>query len=499
MKKLLWLDVNCSYAHSSLALPAIHAQCGDDEGVSWDVVSATLSTPVGTLVEQAAGREPDIIAATAWLFTHEYLLNVITRIKRLLPDCVVVLGGPEFLGDNSGYLKKISDVDFVFRGEGEEQFPEWLKIISGNEAGGRKNIKHGRDWSLVTGLCYYDDEGEYNDGGLARVMDFASLLPPENSRFFNWGKPFVQLETTRGCFNSCAFCVSGAEKPVRVTSVESVRRRIENIYAHGIREVRMLDRTFNGNSKRAVELITLFKEFPGMRFHLEIHPSYLSSELRELLKSLPDNLLHLEAGIQSLRESVQKACKRVGELDDALDGLRFLCGLKNMETHADLIVGLPLYKLEEIFEDIRTLASYGAGEIQLELLKVLPGTDMRIRAEELGLLYSPVPPYEILKTNEMTVSDIQTGRLLSRLLDFYYNARAWHEITMKMIIEEPEFLIGFLTWMRKGECLDQPLSVEKRGLILIEFISEYFPFHKNTVIDVWLNAGLSARKIERFR
>ena len=28
--KLLWLDLNSSYAHSSLALPALHAQIADD-------------------------------------------------------------------------------------------------------------------------------------------------------------------------------------------------------------------------------------------------------------------------------------------------------------------------------------------------------------------------------------------------------------------------------------------------------------------------------------
>lgn len=518
MKKLLWLDINCSYAHSSLALPAMHAQCGD-ACAEWDAVSATLATPVGTLLEQVTGRNPDIIAATAWLFTHDYLLNVIARVKELLPDAVVILGGPEFLGDNETYLRRHSEIDFVFRGEGEEEFSKWLGMACGGDAataGGRGKpdrvcgikapnsgdmalpVKKCRNWDSVAGLCWLDDDGEYHDGGLARVLDFAGLQPPEASRFFNWEKPFVQLETTRGCFNSCAFCVSGAEKPVRETPVSAVRERIKNIYEHGIREVRMLDRTFNGNAGRAVELIGLFMEFPDMRFHLEFHPSFLPGGLRELLKALPDNLLHLEAGIQSLREPVQKACRRVGELGDALDGLRFLCGLKNMETHADLIAGLPLYTLGQIFEDVRTLASYGAGEIQLELLKVLPGTAMRNDAAELGLVYSPLPPYEILKTNEMGVAEMQAARLLSRLLDLYYNSRAWRDITMRLIAGESGFLPGFLGWMRKSERLDQPLSVEKRGLLLIGFIAEHYPEYLAEVCDAWISAGLTPRKIERF-
>ena len=92
-------------------------------------------------------------------------------------------------------------------------------------------------------------------------MNFAHLIPPEKSSFFNWSKPFVQLETTRGCFNTCAFCVSGGEKPVRTLPIETIRERLVEIHRHGIKNVRVLDRTFNYNNKRAKELLNLFLEF----------------------------------------------------------------------------------------------------------------------------------------------------------------------------------------------------------------------------------------------
>lgn len=98
----------------------------------------------------------------------------------------------------------------------------------------------------------------------------------------------------------------------------------------------------------------------------------MSEELKEELSLLPKGLLHLEAGIQSLREPVLEKSRRMGKLSDALDGLRFLCALPNMETHADLIAGLPLYHLHEIFEDVRTLAEYAAGEIQLSHSNCFP-------------------------------------------------------------------------------------------------------------------------------
>lgn len=291
--KILWLDLNCSYAHSSLALPALHAQVMHRTDVEWAVVRTTTSEAVGTAVDAVYAHRPDVVAASAWLFTHEHLLHIIARVKALLPQTVVILGGPEFLGDNETFLRQHAEVDCVLRGEGEESFVRWLDVWNNPAA-----------WGDIKGLCFNVDdnvnvnEGEngessklhpeakfsifnsqlsiYHDGGLARVADFASLKAPEESMLFTWSKPFVQLETTRGCFNSCAFCVSGVGDPMRCLSVDVIRQRLDRIRARGIRDVRVLDRTFNYHPRRAVELLHLFAEYhPHLRFHLEIHPALL--------------------------------------------------------------------------------------------------------------------------------------------------------------------------------------------------------------------------------
>lgn len=483
--KILWIDLNSSYAHSSLALPALHAQIMTDPSIEWEIVSTTINENTGMIVDEIYRHRPDILAATTWLFNHEQLMHVASRVKALLPEACLVLGGPEFLGDNEEFLRKNPFVDCVFRGEGEEVFPQWLTCWN-----------HPEQWHTVPGLCYLTPNKEYKDNGIARVLNFAGLVPPEQSRFFNWNKPFVQLETTRGCFNTCAFCVSGGEKPVRTLSIESIRERLQLIHAHGIKNVRVLDRTFNYNPRRAKELLRLFLEFhPDIRFHLEIHPALLSEELKEELSLLPKGLLHLEAGIQSLREPVLEKSRRMGKLSDALDGLRFLCALPNMETHADLIAGLPLYHLHEIFEDVRTLAGYAAGEIQLESLKLLPGTEMRRRAEESGIKYSPLPPYEVLQTHEISVSELQTARQLSRLLDGFYNTPAWQALTRELILNDKQFLHRFLAYLTKANLIDQPMSLEKRGLILYEFCKQNYPEYQIQAAIAWIEAGMSLKKL----
>mgnify|MGYP002225811045 CR=1 FL=1 len=451
--EILWIDLNSSYAHSSLALPALHAQIANDPSIEWAIVSATINENVGTVVDEAYRHKPDIIAATTWLFNHEQLLHITSRLKVLLPKACLILGGPEFLGNNELFLRKYPFVDCVFRGEGEEVFPQWLTCWNQPEL-----------WNDIAGLCYLDTDKQYRDNGTARVLNFSRLIPPEKSCFFNWDKPFVQLETTRGCFNTCAFCVSGGEKPIRTLSIENIRQRLQTIHEHGIKNIRVLDRTFNYNTHRAKDCFSCFRiSRYTFSFRDTSSSSFRRTERR--IETIATRSASPRSGNSKFaRNLVLEQSHRMGKLSDALKGLKFLCSLPNMETHADLIAGLPLYHLYEIFEDVYTLAGYNAGEIQLESLKLLPGTEMRRRAEELGIRYSPFPPYEVLETNEISVGELQTARRLSRLLDAFYNTPAWHTLTRELILNDKDFLHNFLKYLIQVNLIDQPMSLENAGL-----------------------------------
>lgn len=492
---LLWLDLNASFAHSSLALPAIHAQTIHselNESVEWDLLQATLHMPVSSIVNSIIEKQPDILAATAWLFTTEMLRAVLIRVKALLPECKIVLGGPEFLGSNEQYLKQNPFVYAVFRGEGEESFPLWLsKIAINKDSDQSKNTL--KD---IPGACYMDASGLYIDNGISKVKRFAELVAPEESSFFCTDKAFVQLETTRGCFNTCAFCTSGNDRPVRRISFEEIKSRLSYYAEKGISHIRLLDRTFNANSQLALDMLDLFEMYEEkLCFHLEIHPALLGEKLKARLATLPKGILHLEAGIQSLRQNVLTLSKRLGSLEDSLSGLAFLCSLNNMEVHADLIAGLPGYKLEELFEDVITLARLKAGEIQLELLKILPGTEMHERAKELHLIYSELPPYEVLASDGMSPADLQMAKQLSRMIDMYYNAPAWQFFMQQIFASQPSFMREFLDWLIEKKMLDNPLSIEKRGLLLFEFVNQYAPSWNPLVAYCWIRCGLSVKKI----
>ena len=144
--KLLWLDLNSSYAHSSLALPALHAQIANNTDIEWCTVSATINENTGSVVNQIYRHQPDIIAATNWLFNHEQLLHIVSRAKSVTTSLLCYTRrSPRFLGDNEAFLYKNKFVSGVFRGEGEEVISFMVKSV---ESAKEKNGNQSQDSAI---------------------------------------------------------------------------------------------------------------------------------------------------------------------------------------------------------------------------------------------------------------------------------------------------------------------------------------------------------------
>ena len=488
--KFLWLDINASYSHSSLALPALEAQISPqvNKQIDWKVVPGTIKSSVGQIVSQVVAHNPNYIFATGWLFNINYLLSVLKRVNAIIPDAKIVLGGPEFLGNNEEFLKTNNFVTAVFKGDGEDVFAQMSQILAADS--------NSLEWLQLPGFEYLTKNGQYNGKQPAKAASFTCLVPPEESQFFNWDKAFVQIETSRGCFNSCRFCVSGIDcSPVEDIPVSQIRERLQKIEDKGIKEVRILDRTFNANVHRAIELIELFEEFNGrLKFHLEVHPAMLNPQFKEKLSSVPEDLLHIEAGIQSLNDEVISNCRRKGKCSLAVEGLKYLLSVQKFEVHTDFIAGLPGYSYNNLVEDIRTMISINPQEIQLELLKLLPGTYFRYNASELGIKYSPEPPYEVLRTNSISFDELRKSMVISKIIEYWYNDPSWRSVFSKIAMNEPEFLTRFADDLMQQPFMDHTFSYESKSMMLYNWCRNNCPQYLSDITLGWILNGLSVKK-----
>jgi radical SAM superfamily enzyme YgiQ (UPF0313 family) len=255
-------------------------------------------------------------------------------------------------------------------------------------------------------------------------------------------KKLIYVESSRGCPFDCDFCLSAVKSKkhngaVREFPLESFLTDMDLLVNRGVRTFKFLDRTFNANINRAVKICEFFlkkldeREKTGHApfvVHFEMVPSLFTQELREILARFPPDSLRLEIGIQTLNAEVSARIHRPGwrnqsiDLEKELETLRFLRKNTNAIIHADLIAGLPGETLESfgrgfdrlwqaVSEDGNAARKNEAKnqrvEIQLGILKQLPGAPISHHNETFGMRYNRKPPYEIEETSSISAVDLR--------------------------------------------------------------------------------------------
>jgi radical SAM superfamily enzyme YgiQ (UPF0313 family) len=338
------------------------------------------------------------------------------------------------------------------------------------------------------------ENGTYQDNGTGALNEdqWNELPPPSDSEFFDWTKPFIQIETNRGCAQFCTFCTSFRTGPTRWSPLDRLRRVLTQAREEGVKEIRILDRTFNATPRPAIERLRLFAdEFSDLRFHLEIHPAFLPDHFRDAIAEMPKGLLHLEVGLQTTHPDALVAAGRAGKPEVNWKGLAFLCGLENVDVHADLIGALPRLTLDHQVRDLAALTRLGPAEIQLEVLKMLPGTPIERQAEAYGVRYAPDPPYEVLETPEMPSADVQTTVALSRIVDRFFNQPVLQPAVVAAVMKDDYFYLNFLNYLERKINSAPPMSLKRRAQYLHEYLTETDDEAVDLVAYHWMLSGQS--------
>jgi radical SAM superfamily enzyme YgiQ (UPF0313 family) len=255
-------------------------------------------------------------------------------------------------------------------------------------------------------------------------------------------KKLIYVESSRGCPFDCDFCLSAVKSKerngaVREFPLESFLADMDLLVNRGVRTFKFLDRTFNTNINRALKICAFFlqklheREKAGCLpfvVHFEMVPSLFPKELCETLARFPPNSLRLEIGIQTLNPEVSVRIHRPGWRNQSinpekeLETLRFLRKNTNAIIHADLIAGLPGEGMESfgrgfdrlwqaLCEDGNAVqkcdAKHSRVEIQLGILKQLPGSPISRHNETFRMRYNRKPPYEVEETASISAVDLQ--------------------------------------------------------------------------------------------
>ena len=459
MADIVLATINAKWIHPSLALRLLKANLGELADRA-EILEFALRQRLEEKAAPILAASPRILGLSVYIWNHAASLELLQELeRRWVPGTkpCIVLGGPEasHLPDSAALL---SHADWVVRGEGEIAFRELCESLLAPGGPGQlaeaaessDQLAKATDPLGKSALPAQDGNPKFIEKPPVELgeLHFAYQLYTQE----DLTKKLVYVESSRGCPFSCAFCLSALRSPapghqaVRDFPLEPFFQEMEQLLQRGASSFKFLDRSFNSNPARSQRILAFFLEQLEKRIppthakgaaqtvpfylHLELVPRSFTPASQRLLAQFPPNTLRLEVGIQTLNPAVAAIIKRSGVGAEALESLRFLRKETSALLHVDLIAGLPGEGWDSFAQGFNTLwMALHADveelperlEIQLGILKLLPGTPLAGLSEDYGMRYAPEPPYEVLETAALPREDLNRIKNFARFWELLVN------------------------------------------------------------------------------
>jgi len=412
--------INAKWIHPSLALRLLKANLGPLEN-RCDIIEFALRQPLREKIDGILAARPRILGLSVSIWNHTATLEL---LKKLLEAWVaetkpaVILGGPEV-----SYLPQESEIfqyaDYCIHGEGEIAFRELCESILEEDLTQSRKAHGGNNSEDL-------NNREFQTVDVTKIKSGYRLYTNEDL-----SRKLVYVEASRGCPFGCEFCLSANDDSVREFPLEPFFSEMEDLIHRGAKTFKFLDRTFNLNIERARRIMEFFLNKINKKpfvVHFEMVPSRFPPELIDTLALFPPNTLRLEIGIQTLNLEVSARIGRPSKPEQEIETLRLLAEKTNAIIHADLIAGLPGEDMESFGKGFDALwAALASGrnsnkvEIQLGILKLLPGAPIARHIEAFGMAINPLPPYELIESAALPAHDLDRIKNFARFWELIVN------------------------------------------------------------------------------
>lgn len=393
---ILLVAVNAGYSHTSMSLRCILANLGELESRTRILEVDSQRSPL-QIVEQIIEAKPKIAAFSTYIWNVMTVVDVLRLLKTVRPEIIRVAGGPQIIpGDDPTGILPLLDVAVC--GEGELVVRPLFRRLMNGEAVESPVIAEPPDLVGVE-LPYR----LYTDADIATRMVYA--------------------EATRGCPFKCEYCTSSDSVGIRYFPLEKILAEYATLLERGVRQFKFLDRSFNFGGRQSLAVLDFFLEHqvPGLRLHFEFTPDELDEAWRSRLLSFEPQTLHIEMGVQTWNPDVAASIHRPLKPEAIERSLRFMIDEAKADVHADLIAGLPGEALESFIAGFDRLVAFKPAEVQVGILKKLPGTSIGGHDRAYAMKWNPLPPYEILENNLISFEAMRGLERFSRCWDMLYN------------------------------------------------------------------------------
>ncbi len=448
MTSIVLATLNARYSHSSFGLRYLLANMGELQPQT-ALKEFTINDNLHDVLAAILDSKPTIVGFGVYIWNVDQTTRLIADLKRVSPQSIVVVGGPEVSYETDG--QGITELaDYVITGEADIEF----RVLCERLIAGTRDLPH---------VLH------------AAVPPLEQLrLPYELYSDEDIAHRVIYVEASRGCPFTCEFCLSALDIPVRAFSLDLFLKAMQKLMDRGVNQFKFVDRTFNLNLRISKAILEFFLERyrPGLFLHFELIPDRLPDSLRQIIQRFPAGTLQFEIGIQTFNDDVGGLISRPQDNSKLEENLRYLRVETGVHIHTDLIVGLPGESLESFAAGFDRLYSMQPQEIQVGILKRLRGTPVIRHDEEWKMVYSQHSPYEILSNRLLTFEQIHSLKRFARYWDLVGNSGNFSESLRMMLDVKPSPFLEFQTfcdWLFENEGRRHGIALSR----LFERVFEY--------------------------
>ena len=448
MSSITLTTINARYVHAALGLRYLRANMGALRTAT-RIREFVLGDRPADIAERLLADAPQIIGFGVYIWNTEETARVIAILKRVAPEIVVVIGGPEVSHETEGQ-RLCALADYVITGWGDVTFPQLCADLIAGQAPAQK-IHAGVQPPLKDLVMPY---GEYTEEDIARR--------------------FIYVEASRGCPFKCEFCLSALDKTAWPFDTQRFLEELKGLYDRGARHFRFVDRTFNLKIAASLAILEFFLErlSDDLFIHFELIPDHLPEKLKAAIARFPAGRLHFEVGIQTWDTAVQARISRKQDNAAAEANLRWLRDESPALIHVDLIAGLPGEDLETFGRGFDRLYALRPHEIQVGILKRLRGAPIDRHTEQHAMRYSPDAPYVVLATDKLDFGEVQRIVRFARYWDLVGNSGRFRR-TLPLLLADQPFarFMRFTDWLFAHTGKTHEFALEKLCGYLHQFLT----------------------------
>lgn len=425
---IVFAGINAKYSHTNLAIRILrkfaqqHSIEVQKQGLTVLAREWNINIPHGTIVRGLIETQPSIIFFSVYVWNRETLFRVADDVRKVLPETVIVLGGPEVSWSVEPSFRDCPSADIIVSGEGElsvcDVIDRYYQRLPGVGIEAFTGLPGVTVRDRQAGTVFLPPPRDV-------IADLDSIPFPyeEEDMDFNPEHRIVYYESSRGCPFSCAYCLSAIDKSVRYYSLERVLREIGYFMKAGFPLIKFVDRTFNLDPARYLAIWRYIRDHHNGKtlFHFEIAAEYLSDDAMELLDTIPQGAIQFEIGIQSINPETLQIVGRPAHPAKLAEKIRRIP--RNIHVHIDLIAGLPAENFESFIRSFNYAFDLKADMLQLGFLKILSGSPMdSLVRREAGFVWSSTPPYEILSTPVLSYTELLVLKDVEQVVDTWFNS-----------------------------------------------------------------------------